>query len=115
MLSVSLFVPVRVADAIGGHVGVMVGVSVSVGVDVMVGVSVGVKVALGGSVSVRLGTGFAVGTGDDPCRLTNELPVGGMVAANGVCCAGWQAAISNKNRSDFQQGMILLLSDNYCA
>jgi hypothetical protein len=85
----------------------MLGVSVSVGVGVIVGVSDGVNVALGGSVGVRLATGFAVGTGDEPGRLTDELPVGGIVAAKGVCCPGWQAETSSNNRNDFQQDMII--------
>ena len=98
----SLVGSVGVAEAIGAVVGVIVGVRVSVGVGVMVGVNVGVKVALGGSVDVRLATGCAVGTGDEICSLTRALRVGGIVAAKGVCWAGWQAAMSKASRSSFQ-------------
>ena len=93
-MSGSLVGSVGVAEEIGGNVGVMVGVSVSVGVSVMVGVRVGVKVGDGGKVAVRLANGLAVGTGDELGMLAEELPVGAIVAANGVCCTGWQAASS---------------------
>jgi hypothetical protein len=34
--------------------------------------------------------------------LAEELPVGAIVAANGVCCTGWQADTSSMNNMNFQ-------------